>query len=457
MAPSCQDRETRGQETGRHVRETGVRNRKSGDGGGDDRSPRPPTTQRQHPLQIRILFFRFGLFFFEEDDTAKLNSSSVQLMIERRLLGRVSRRLPNGGLCPLERHRMNLLLWRPDRCSAAIRTRLPLPINRQPVNPPAAQSQVKAWRNRPLWRAVALPRLIPSEITPPANADGIQVQTSGPIHEAYAQPIDKNPPTVTVPKAAAARTELPPSEKPEGANVQVDSGLLGLGRRKEGLSVGKRRMAQHAPDENGSQATGTRLPTDGNGRRDTGAAASSKPQYLPQPPNSLEEGPSAPSPNENYFYIPGAWVMKDGQYVWRPGFWYPAQQDWTYVPPYYSYTPAGPVYVDGYWDYPFANRGTLFAPVTFDQPYWNNPGWCYQPNYAWDFGIGGPWNCLFVGAGFGHYFCGNFFSPFCFRNGFHPWYAFGARHFDPLFAHASWANRFNPGWMNGLHNNFWAR
>jgi hypothetical protein len=305
------------------------------------------------------------------------------------------------------------------------------------------------------------PRQVEVDGKAPAPDNGIAVQTTGPIHEAFAQPIDKNPtPTVTVPKAPPPPVpELPPSEKPEGTNVQWIPGYWGWDPEKKDylwISGVWRNMPPNRKWEPGywnKVADGWQWTQGFWGD----AKQVAKPQYLPQPPNSLDEGPSQPSPNENYFYIPGAWVFRDGQYVWRPGFWYPAQENWVYVPPYYSYTPAGSVYVDGYWDYPLADRGTLYAPVTFSQPYWNDPGWYYQPSYALGFGIGGPWNCLFVGSGFGHYYCGNYFSPFWGGVGFRPWYAWGARNFDPLFAYNHWHNRYNPGWYNGLHNNYWAR
>ena len=74
-----------------------------------------------------------------------------------------------------------------------------------------------------------------------------------------------------------------------------------------------------------------------------------------------------------------------------------------------------------------------------------------------NFGIGGPWDNRFVGGGYGHYFCGDYFAPFYYRNGFRPGHAHGARHYDPLFAYNHWNNRNNPGWYNGLHNNYWNR
>ena len=116
-----------------------------------------------------------------------------------------------------------------------------------------------------------------------------------------------------------------------------------------------------------------------------------KPQYLPAPPASTDDGPAQPAPGDDSFYIPGSWVYQNHEYVWRPGFWYQSQPGWVYIPPHYNYTPAGDVYVDGYWDYPFADRGVLYAPVVFNQPWWNNPGLYYSPTASIGFGADGPW------------------------------------------------------------------
>src|SRR5687767_12022691 len=50
----------------------------------------------------------------------------------------------------------------------------------------------------------------------------VEVQTRGPVHEAYAQPFDATPePNMAVPKAPPEPIpELPPEERPEGDNVQ---------------------------------------------------------------------------------------------------------------------------------------------------------------------------------------------------------------------------------------------
>ena len=66
----------------------------------------------------------------------------------------------------------------------------------------------------------------------PGRADaeeGLQVLTRGPVHEAFAETVTFDPePGIVVPKAPpAAIEELPPDQKPEGANIAWIPGYWG--------------------------------------------------------------------------------------------------------------------------------------------------------------------------------------------------------------------------------------
>src|SRR5262245_9077098 len=68
-------------------------------------------------------------------------------------------------------------------------------------------------------------QLVPSEPTPQsavAQQDGIDVLARGPIHEAFAEPVDNRPrPSRVVPKQPPDPIEeSPPDQKPAGDNVQ---------------------------------------------------------------------------------------------------------------------------------------------------------------------------------------------------------------------------------------------
>jgi hypothetical protein len=103
--------------------------------------------------------------------------------------------------------------------------------------------------------------------------------------------------------------------------------------------------------------------------------------YAPEPPATLENGPSFEGP-EDSIYHPGYWNWRESRYVWRPGYWGQARLGRIWIQPCYRWTPAGYVFVNGYWDYPLEDRGLLFAPVVFDRAYWHDPSWYYQPDYC---------------------------------------------------------------------------
>ena len=85
----------------------------------------------------------------------------------------------------------------------------------------------------PHWRLLARTlvciRLSPHSRARPVPSKGVQVLTRGPVHEAFAETVTFDPePGIVVPKAPpAAIEELPPDQKPEGANVAWVPGYWG--------------------------------------------------------------------------------------------------------------------------------------------------------------------------------------------------------------------------------------
>src|SRR5437764_28268 len=62
--------------------------------------------------------------------------------------------------------------------------------------------------------------------------------------------------------------------------------------------------------------------------------------YLPPPPDSLDNGPDTPAPDDNSFYVPGCWVYRDTRYLWRPGFWTAYRPGYVWSPASYCATPS---------------------------------------------------------------------------------------------------------------------
>src|SRR5262249_4693084 len=81
--------------------------------------------------------------------------------------------------------------------------------------------------------------------------------------------------------------------------------------------------------------------------------------------------------------------------------------------------------------------------------------YCYTPNYCVN--VGDLLGSLFVNPGCCHYCFGDYFTRGCFDRGYRPWWLHGARHFDPLFAHAHWQHRFDHGWYRGLRDTYLGR
>ena len=237
--------------------------------------------------------------------------------------------------------------------------------------------------NLGLYKAFAAPPA-------PAPADaGVQVLTRGPVHEAFAETVTYNPePGIIAPKAPpAAIEELPPDQRPQGANVawipgywawdDERSDFLWVSGIWRDLPPGR----QWVPGYWGQSASG---PQWTSGYWADGQV--SDVQYLPEPPASVEAGPNIAAPSADDTWLPGTWMWQQNRYAWRPGFWAGGQQDWDWVPAHYVWAPRGYVFVDGYWDYSIGRRGVLFAPVSFSGDTYSQPGYSYSPSMVIDLG-----------------------------------------------------------------------
>jgi hypothetical protein len=185
---------------------------------------------------------------------------------------------------------------------------------------------------------------------------------------------------------------------------------------------------------------------------------------LPQPPPTVEAGPTVPAPDPNSVYVSGSWVWR-GRYVWRPGFWVASRPNWIWTPAHYRWTPLGYVFVDGYWDYPVATRGVLFTPVYFPRPIFAR-GYTYTPAYV----VAAPvlFGALFVRSGHSSYYFGDYYDVAYARGGYMPWCAPALRgnvavlpargwHYDPLWSYYSVANRQTPLWSANVTKVFAGR
>lgn len=299
-----------------------------------------------------------------------------------------------------------------------------------------------------------------STASPAKNADAnVQVLTRGPVHEAFAEPVNFNAvPGLVIHKAPpAAIKEIPPNEKPAGDNVQWISGYWGWDPKKSDFIWVSGVWRIPPPDRhwvagNWAQVQGGYQWVSGYWAPNDQQTAQ---QYLPEPPKSLESGPSSPSPGDDYVWIPGHWQYQSQDYAWSPGYWSQGQADSTWVPDYYNWTPNGYLPAGGYWDYPLDARGMLFAPVSYDYPYYNDPGYYYTPSYV----IGNDflYNNLFCYPDYNHYCFGDFYSPFYTNFGILPCFQFAGLGFgfSDIFAHRCFEHRHDfDDFMHHQHGDF---
>jgi hypothetical protein len=293
---------------------------------------------------------------------------------------------------------------------------------------------------------------------PQEDGAGIEVQTRGPIHEAFARPGELKPEaSPVVPKAPPEPIpEDPPELKPEGDNVQWISGYWSWDADRNDFVWVSGTWRVPPPDR--QWVPGYWSNTREGWRWVPGFWAGTQQAevpLLPAPPDTLENGPSVPAPGADYAYTPGVWVCRTGRWLWRPGYWHPLEARRVWVCAHYNWTPGGYIFVDGYWDYPLEDRGLLFAPVCFAQPLWLTPGWCYRPEYT--VGIEPLLGALWVRPGLCQYYYGDWYGPRYAGLGFRPWHAYGRAHHDPLFSYYRWHHRETPGWEAGLRTTYLAR
>ena len=302
----------------------------------------------------------------------------------------------------------------------------------------------------------------------PQLPEGIEVLARGPVHEAFATTTEppREPPVVPQ-QPPEPIEELPPDQKPDGENVQWLPGywhwdddanqfiwISGFWRAVPPGRIWVPGAWRHVRD--GWQWV-------------PGFWQEPQPQqpqqpqieYLPQPPDSIEAGPSVPAPTATSFYVPGTWVWRS-RFVWRPGFWIEYRPNWIWVPAHWRWTPVGYVFVEGYWDYPLGSRGILYAPVAFTRPIYTRPTFVYTPAYV----VSEPCmlGALFVRRGWGCYYFGDYFAPRYTTIGFSAWcgtvgsggafsIGFGVGRtwgYDPLWTYYSVTYRTTPGWSVGV-------
>jgi hypothetical protein len=298
----------------------------------------------------------------------------------------------------------------------------------------------------------------------PAPADqgdnaGEQVLTRGPVHEAFAKPLELNPQPGPIVKKEPPQAieEVPPDQKPEGDNVVWVSGYWAWDDdRNDFLWVSG--VWRNVPPGQ-TWVAGYWSPAAGGYQWTPGFWAAAKNEqvaYVSEaPPESLENGPSSPQPGDNYFWIPGNYVYAN-RYAWQPGYWTVARPNWVWTPANWVWTPGGYIFIAGFWDYLPAHRGLLFAPVYFTPVVYTQPAFVYTPSVLINVGFFN--SNLFCRPSYCHYYFGDYYAAQYASLGFRPWFdvRVGTRlGYDPLFVYFNWQNsRRDPRWLNREREHF---
>ena len=273
----------------------------------------------------------------------------------------------------------------------------------------------------------------------------IEVQTRGPLHEAFAQPLEEKPlPGEIVPKEPPPLIqEQPPEVRPDLENAEWIPGYWAWDAdRQDFLWIsGVYRVAPRGR----TFVPGYWSQTDDGWRWIPGFWSDSQRSevpYAPEPPAPLSIGPTTQSPDENAAFIPGVWVYNTNRFTWRPGYWAAVQVGRVWTPPRYIWTPNGYLFIDGFWDEPYDTRGMIFAPVCFHRPLWRDSSWCYRPDHVVSLSF--FFDSAFIRGG--AFYFGNYYNPTYAQRGYRPWFNGAGRH-DPAFAYHGWQNRrTNPNW-----------
>jgi hypothetical protein len=291
-----------------------------------------------------------------------------------------------------------------------------------------------------------------------ASQTGVEVETRGPVHEGYAEPVTSNPqPGIVISQAPpAAIEEMPPDQQPGDETAIWIPGYWGWDDdRNDFIWISG---IWRIPPPGNTWVPGYWTKVQDGAQWISGfwqPADTQDISYLPPPPQSLDEGPAGPPRTPDDIWCPGYWNWQETRYVWRPGFWMPGRQNWVWNPSHYVWTPRGMIFVAGYWDYPIENRGILFAPVYLERKVYFRRPFVYTPAVV--INTGALTAHFFSRPRYDHYYFGDYYGKEYSQRGIRPWFEVskGHRVSDPIFVYQKWQNRHtNPTWSDKIRRDF---
>ena len=285
---------------------------------------------------------------------------------------------------------------------------------------------------------------------PTPTAEQPEVLTSGPVNEAFAEPVNlENQPGIVAPSPPPANIEEVPSEdRPVGDEFVWVPGYWGWDPSRTAYIWVSGCWRAAPPGRYWVPGYWTAVA--GGWQWVAGfwsPVADNEIQYLPEPPALTNVEPPGPAPLADRIWVPPCWYWNRGRYVLRSGYWLRGHPDWVWVPSHYLWTPRGYVFASGHWDYSLRRRGILFAPVYFPRHFYGRPGLSYSLSIVVD--INNLEFGLFTYPRYSHYYFGDYYGDSFIRLGIYPWFECVSRHtwYDPIYFHDRWRHfKTEPRW-----------
>ncbi|NLL82843.1 MAG: BcpO-related WXXGXW repeat protein [Lentisphaerae bacterium] len=267
----------------------------------------------------------------------------------------------------------------------------------------------------------------------------------GPVHEAFAEPVVLSDEGVFVVPVAPPRVVIDeaPDERPSSAAVWIAGYWAWDAERNLYIWVsgcwrvvpaGKKWVAGYwsETDQGWIWTAGYWGDT---------VTVQREPEYLPAPPALPSVAPPSEAPSLNVVWVPPCWYWRNNGYVLRSGYWLDATPGWVWQPSHYVRTRRGHVFVPGFWDYPLASRGTLFAPVLLPSPVIRRPS--FSLSLGLSVNLGWLELNLFSAPRYGHYFFGDYYDTSYLSLGIFPGFHYRTTWgwYDSIYEHRRWSGR----------------
>jgi hypothetical protein len=128
--------------------------------------------------------------------------------------------------------------------------------------------------------------------------------------------------------------------------------------------------------------------------------------------------------------------------------------DWDWCPAHYVWSPRGYIFIGGFWDYPVARRGILFAPVYFESGVYVRRGYAYSPRIVINLGVFS--DHLFVRPRYCHYYFGDYYAATYTHGGFYASFSFQSSRYgyDPIYSHQRWEHRQDRDWERRVETSY---